>query len=208
LTVVHSPADGEACGGRLVVMGDFPRPPLGQRALRALHAAPLPRRLRAWAERHVEPSPLPEVYLDGELVARAADIGSSDGTRWAMVMDAPFVTPGSHRLTIAAPTPTREIWSERRLQFADLDDALPVVATTTLTLHVDLDSPEPAPRLSIAGRERRLLAWLCGTYADAWRGFAVVDVADLSPGTYSAELTLAHHPARHVWFERIAVGPL
>jgi MoaA/NifB/PqqE/SkfB family radical SAM enzyme len=208
LPAVLSPNDGDACDGRLVVIGTLPQPRLGQRLLRALETAPFPSPWRAWASRRVEPPMLPEVYVDGELVTRAADSGSWDGSRWAIVMKAPFVSPGSHRLTVRAPARVGgEPWAERRLQFVDLEGAPPIVATDTLTMCLELDRPEPPPLLSIAGRERRPTAWLCGTYADAWRGFAVLDVADLEPGTYSVDIALAHHARRRVWFERVAVGP-
>jgi hypothetical protein len=206
LPVVVSPDDGEACDRRLVVLGASPRPRWRQRVLRALESAPLPAEWRGWAGRRVEPSPLPDFYIDGELVARAADSGSHDGARWAIVIEAPFVSSGSHRLTVRAPAAAGgETWAERRLQFVELQGSEPIVATRNLSICLPLDRPEPVPLFTIAGRERRSSVWLCGTYADAWRGFAVLDLADVDPGTYSVEIELTRHPARSMRFRRIVV---
>ena len=50
-----------------------------------------------------------------------------------------------------------------------------------------------------------VLTWLCGGYGNAWRGFALLDVADLAPGAYAAEIALASHPPRRIRFRRIVV---
>jgi hypothetical protein len=206
---VLSPADGEACDGRLVVIGARPEPHWVRRLLRVLATAPLPARCRGWVSRRIEPLQLPDFYLDDELIARAADSGTDDGTRWAIVIDAPFVSPGSHRLAVRAPAAAGgALWAERRLQFVELEGAEPIVANDTLSICLRLDRREPAPLLTIEGRERRLSAWLCGTYADAWRGFAALDVSDLAPGEHSVSIALSMHQPRRARFRRIIVGPL
>jgi hypothetical protein len=206
LPVVLAPVDGEVCDERVVVVGALPKVGWRRRVLRALEAAPIPGRCRGWAGRRVEPLPLPDLYIDGELVARVADSGVTDDSRWAIVVEAPFVSPGSHRLAVRSPgSRGGELWAERRLQFVETGSVDLMVATKALPIWLELDRPEPPPIVSIAGDERRPLTWLCGGYGKLWRGFALLDVADLAPGSYAAEVALASHPPRRIRFRRIVV---
>ncbi|HEX2463530.1 MAG TPA: hypothetical protein VHR17_02825 [Thermoanaerobaculia bacterium] len=140
------------------------------------------------------------------MVARVADSGVVDDSRWAIVVEAPFVSPGSHRLSVRGPEPRGgELWTERRLRFVETGSVGLLVATAALPIRLELDRPEPPPTVSIAGDEGRPLTWLCGGYGNSWRGFALLDVADVAPGSYTAEVALASHPSRRIRFRRIVV---
>jgi MoaA/NifB/PqqE/SkfB family radical SAM enzyme len=79
-----APADGELIAGPLVVLGELPSPWLPQ-------------------PRKVHPADLPEVWMDGSLLARLRDHSLIEGSRFAAVIAIPWVTPGAHRLSLARP---------------------------------------------------------------------------------------------------------
>jgi MoaA/NifB/PqqE/SkfB family radical SAM enzyme len=197
LPIVVAPGDGEPCDGRVVVMGRLPRRPVPERLGRAIEAAfPDP-----------EPVALPEIRVNGELVGRVADFGVTDHSQWAIAIELPFVTPGSHRLSVSAPASAGgEQWAERRLHVLGPPRREEPIVGDRLAFWLELTQPEPCPRLQIAGRRRRPTEWICGTYGDAWRGFALLDVSDLEPGAHAVDVALERHPARRIAFRRIAIA--
>jgi MoaA/NifB/PqqE/SkfB family radical SAM enzyme len=177
---------------------------------------PYPRNL--WPPAHRPPA-LPEVFLDGHLLARVGDSGVIDGHRFAVVIPIPFVSEGAHRLEVRGPAEDGgRLWSERRILVGRLGArpaAAPAGASAAVTaetavvsrlaLAVDLERPESSPRLLLGGRRHRLESWICGTWGDAFRAVAVADVSGLRPGTYRLELRLRHHPPVELRLHRLAV---
>lgn len=204
-----APGDGElVVGSELVVAGTLPARSKLQRFLG-----------------RAEPPVLPEVWLDGSLLARAQDIGVHDGDRFALVIPVHFVSEGSHRLSLRAPVGAERegaetggaLWDVRDLQTGSLsarepDSAESVsrvdlsrVAVSRLAFHVELTCTERRPRLFVNGEENPLGHWICGTFGTAWRGVAVVDVEPLPPGDHELELRLRHHAPHRLEFHRLAV---
>lgn len=194
-----APGDGElVVGSELVVAGMLPARS----------------RLKRFVGR-AEPPVLPEVWLDGSLLARTRDIGVLDGDRFALVIPIHFVSEGSHRLSLRSPD--REggeedgaLWDVRDLQTGSLSpgERASRVAVSRLAFHVDLTCTERRPRLVVDGVEHPLGDWICGTFGTAWRGIAVVDVDALPPGDHELELRLRHHPSHRLRFHRLRpAGP-
>lgn len=200
---LDTPADGELVCGPLVVTGR------------------LPRRSRWWGLLPArEPAVLPEVFLDGQLLARVADSGVIDGDRFALVVPADFVSEGSHLLTLRAPVSPRtgdggaEVtpgasWGRRQIQLGRLDDGRPgatLVAVQRLAFFLELTEEERRPDLTLDGRPHELDAWICGTYGNAWRGVGVVDLTAVPPGVHELELRLRRHSAYRRRLHRLAVA--
>lgn len=174
-----APAEGElSAGDELVIAGTLP-----SRS-----------RLQVFLGRAASPV-LPEVWLDGTLLARGEDVGIVDRDRFALVIPVGFVSEGSHRLTLRAPAGRGgAVWDARRFQIGPLHDgAEPLAAVSRLALAVDLDYEEHRPEVWLDGVPRPPTSWICGTFGTRWRGVAVVDLEDLPPGIHELELRMKHH---------------
>lgn|GEM_PF-1449707 len=203
-----APADGDVVtGSHLVVVGTLP-----------------PRsRLKRFVGR-AEPPVLPEVWLDGSLLARIEDVGTHDGDRFAAVIPVDFVSEGSHRLTLRGPDASEsgdgggakeggEIWAVRHIQIGPFDartgmpqgrDDVPTrAAVSRLAVPVELGYEEHEPQALLNGRKHPLAAWVCGTYGSSWRGVAVVELQDVPPGAHELELCLRHHASPRILFYRL-----
>jgi MoaA/NifB/PqqE/SkfB family radical SAM enzyme len=83
-----APAAGELIAGPLVVAGELP-----------------PRAQPGMPHSRAE---LPELHMDGGLLVRLRDFAMIEGHRFAAVIAIPWVTEGSHVLSLAAPRPAAE----------------------------------------------------------------------------------------------------
>lgn len=173
--VLETPGDGELVSGPLVLVGRL----AGDGRSRGT----------------LERDQLPEVWFDHSRIARVQDFAMTEGDSFAAIIPIPYVSAGSHRLSLRpAGGGDGDAFAHRQIQTGTLHGGL--AAVSRLAVPVDLRDAEPRPVLRVDGRPHPLERWFCGPYAQGWMGVALLDVTGLAPGSHDLELFFTQHP-RH-----------
>ncbi len=184
--LLRAPLDGELVRDELVLFGTLPEAAPWWRGGRAAPAAALP-----------------ELFVNGLLVARLGDCAIAARGRFAAVVPIGFVTPGAHEVTLrSAPGRGGALLARRYVQVARPELPLGgIAAVHTVALPLPLSRREDCPQVLLDGVRRPLASWLCRPYGDGWLGAALIDLRGVPAGEHRLKLRFRHHApeARELW---------
>lgn len=176
-----TPRQGDVVTLPLVVTGHLPR----------LGRARLP-----WQGRRLRP----ELLVDSTPVAHLR-WAALDGNRFAVVVDAPYITEGAHVLSLRMDREPLPGWSRRTVHLwrppAGNGHPGPVLAGTSAATAV-LPLPRRTRRVEVWVDRRRWpdFRWLCASGPEGWLGVAELDLNWLPAGEHRLEVQPAGLPPR------------